>query len=138
MVQVHLGGPPLADMMVSKNLSLRFALLIPIAYTVGANQNLNQPQQRSGPMPTKRRDELPCTQFGYKADPAKMPPEKPVWKMTAEEFAAKPPSRAWFNWFGWPEGHHYCHDSYGYALRTGYECCIKKAIRDGLLTVGAN
>jgi hypothetical protein len=60
-----------------------------------------------------------------------MPNEKPAWEMTAQEFADNPPSREWFNWFGWPEGHHYCNYSRRYALQTGYPCCIKKAIRDG-------
>lgn len=80
---------------------------------------------------TKAKASPPCSHFDYRADKAKMPAEKPAWEMTAEEFASSPPSRAWFNWFGWPEGYHYCMDSHGYALKTGYPCCIQKAIRDG-------
>ena len=63
-----------------------------------------------------------------------MPHEKPIWEMTVEEFAANPPSYEWFVWFGWAEGHHYCHDSREYAMKTGYPCCIRKAIRDGYIS----
>ena len=64
------------------------------------------------------------------ADKGSMPLEKPIWKMTAEEFAANPPSQAWFNWFGWSEGYNYCRSSKEYALQTGYPCCMRKAKRD--------
>jgi hypothetical protein len=83
------------------------------------------------PSRASRRAAPPCSHFDYRADRSKMPSEKPAWEMTAEEFADNPPSREWFNWFGWPEGYHYCNDSRGYALQTGYPCCIKKAMRDG-------
>lgn len=62
-----------------------------------------------------------------------MPNEKPMWKMTAVEFADNPPSFEWFKWFGWQEGYHYCHSDKGYAFQTGYPCCIKKAHRDGYI-----
>lgn len=60
-----------------------------------------------------------------------MPAEKPAWQMTVDEFVDNPPSYAWFKWFGWAEGRHYCLDSKAWARQTGYPCCIQKAIRDG-------
>jgi hypothetical protein len=81
----------------------------------------------------KSRDGVPHTQYGYRADLAKMPDEKPAWKMTAEEFANHPPSLEWFKWVGWQEGYLYCHWSREYALSTGWPCLRGKVVRDGLV-----
>jgi hypothetical protein len=63
------------------------------------------------------------------------PPEgqKHPWEMTAEEFAADVPSYDWFRWFGWREGHHYCHESKEYAIKTGYPGILQKARKMGLI-----